>query len=500
MKENVSIIHYLDDRAHNRNPKRRRLYSAIKPTYSISNITLPLNLLLYKFTHDGKILVGFLHDSPGVIAYDYLGVEHLADTLTAAIDPFHKLFKLRYAEELSTDPHQSVNGDILLFTEDNNHMIVLAEGPSTELPNIHDMYETNESEQLNRLLNDYLVICIKVDDGKVTDSFKLVSDNLGDLFPTITLYGDTLALMSVRHQTIKIFRVHLNGRLEFKQNIGRFCYPDDLSLIGPLPPAHLDKHYPILKHRILVFLWRISGSNHYQKLWNYYRNFYSFHYLRMSALQFINKETFLIRYSNNAPDEALFVFYNYVTTEVEAIYDERDPSFQSLIRDNIHDFILPTLHSSQSRYFVIQDRENTLEQLKMHHHTLCQTDRPTYREESNAIVLPLVCQNVHVSPYLDAAIYRAPMDQIPLELGRMDCRYFGKHIRFLKTAISETASEQFGFDLSLTDSLLSRCLSYLFHPTEPLIVTNEITHNDDIMVNLHFKAGTSDNDPYYLGK
>ena len=84
---------------------------------------------------------------------------------------------------------------------------------------------------------------------------------------------DTLAVLSVQHQTVHVFRITADGQFADVRSIGRFCYDDDELVVGadgaaatpgggasgpiPRPQRHFrEATINALKHRLLVFLYR----------------------------------------------------------------------------------------------------------------------------------------------------------------------------------------------------------------------------------------------------
>lgn len=96
-------------------------------------------------------------------------------------------------------------------------------------PNAFDTYRNNESVEPNPRfpLEDYSIHIVDIKHGVLSDSksFKtdkiFLSHNQG-----LYLYNNTLAVLSVQHQTITIFHVE-NGQFWPIRTLGRFCYEDD---------------------------------------------------------------------------------------------------------------------------------------------------------------------------------------------------------------------------------------------------------------------------------
>lgn len=167
------------------------------------------------------------------------------------------------------------------------------------------------------------------------------------------LYEDTLAVLSVQHQTIHIFRITSEGYLVDVRSIGRFCFDDDEWFVNsvrgmwpPQPTAATTGQSVVrpfregtinaLKHRLLVFLYRRAvrlsqepgggGQIHLRK---FFQNFDHFRLLRLWKMQLLDEAHLLLKYAsedvvtlrateaNTQP--AFFVIYNMETAEVNSL-------------------------------------------------------------------------------------------------------------------------------------------------------------------------------------
>lgn len=96
-------------------------------------------------------------------------------------------------------------------------------------PNFFEIYTNNEavSPSSRFPLEDYTIYLIDLENGDLCDyrDFKVdkifLSHNQG-----LYLYKDTLAVLSVQHQTIHIFQI-ANGKFINVRKIGRNCFEDD---------------------------------------------------------------------------------------------------------------------------------------------------------------------------------------------------------------------------------------------------------------------------------
>lgn len=144
---------------------------------------------------------------------------------------FQAFFKLKFRVRVAPQG-EDLNRECSLFTEDFRYLVV---GSATYAhddyaqPSHNEIYRTNESVEPNERfpLEDYTIHIIDLKHGVLTDSksFKadriFLSHNQG-----LYLFNNTLAVLSVQHQTISIFHVD-NGQFWPVRTIGRFCYEDD---------------------------------------------------------------------------------------------------------------------------------------------------------------------------------------------------------------------------------------------------------------------------------
>ncbi|KAJ8898001.1 hypothetical protein PR048_003361 [Dryococelus australis] len=264
----------------------REFYQNIFPNFTIVNIEKP-PCFLRKFSPDGKYLIAFSSDQTSLEIYLYLGCSAAADLVHGLrgeyigikndrhsnqirVQVFERFFKLKCAVNVAQSGEQ-LNRECSLFTDDGKYVIVgsAAYLPDDHRPRFHSVYSNNEAVTPNYRspLEDYSLHLIDLEKGRLCDTrtFKVdkifLSHNQG-----LYLYKDTLAVLSVQHQTIHIFQL-LDGMFVNIRTIGRFCYEDDEYLISAVGSqgnttgtqsqrAFRETTINSLKHRLLVFLYR----------------------------------------------------------------------------------------------------------------------------------------------------------------------------------------------------------------------------------------------------
>lgn len=200
-------------------------------------------------------------------------------------------------------------------------------------------------------LEDYTLYLVDLHLGKLCDTrqFKIdkifLSHNQG-----LYLYKDTLAVLSVQHQTIHIFQI-LDGMFVDVRRIGRFCFEDDsyfFNSIFPNERAFRETFISSLKHRLLSFLYRralrISQDTRdpyeIRKFCLYFENFNS---LRLWKMQLLDENHLLIKYAsedvvtlkstdgNN--QVSFFVVYNMTESKVLAVFENTSKVLLDLFED-----------------------------------------------------------------------------------------------------------------------------------------------------------------------
>lgn len=260
-----------------------------------------------------------------------------------------------------------MNRECSLFTEDSRYLVVCSASyiyDEFRHPTVQEIYGNNESVEPNGKypLEDYTISLVDLESGVRRDSIRFrvdkiyVSHNQG-----IYLYNQTLAILSVQHQTIHIYHI-VKGQFHKAQSIGRFCYEDDELFLQDFRehhtnPPHEDRVINTLKHRVLAFLHgqaykALIEERDASKLVQFHQHFDQLNAMRIWKMQLLDSDNLLIKYSSAdvvtlrilEPNThyCLFVFYCISTTEVLGVYDntsvelvELYESFTDNFRNNI---------------------------------------------------------------------------------------------------------------------------------------------------------------------
>ena len=351
----------------------RSLHQNIVPNFTVVNIEKP-NCFLRKFTPDGRFLLAFSADQTCIEIYQYMGpsaASHLLKDISSSQEftsngtdeqsvrlkskVFETYFKLKHIVNVSTNGEQ-LNRECSLFTDDSRYVIVgsAAFVSDESSPVYFDVHRNNESVSPSPRspLEDYSLHLIDIINGRVCDKrvFKtdkiFLSHNQG-----IYLYQNTLAVLSVQHQTIHTFQISREGQFIDAKSIGRFCYEDDEFLVSSVAARerltsgsrHISSVRPFrentinaLKHRLMVFLYRKAElesrvKGNYLALRKFYQNFDQFCSFRIWKMQLLDENHLLLKYANeevitlrlsdlNSPP-SLFVVYNMSTSCVIAVFE-----------------------------------------------------------------------------------------------------------------------------------------------------------------------------------
>lgn len=331
----------------------RTFHQNVFPNFTVVNVEKP-PCYLRKFSPDGRHFVAISSDQTSIEIYEYQGPavaesllrnargEYTAnstdqESLAIRSKIFEQFFKLKHLVSVASNGEQ-LNRECSLFTDNGRFVIVGSASyvPEEPHPNFFDVFRNNESVSPNprHPLEDYSLHIVDLVNGALSDTrtFKVdkifLSHNQG-----LYLYRDTLAVLSVQHQTIHIFQVTAEGTFIDVRKIGRQCYDDDDYVLSHGEPTFRpvrEGTINSLKHRLLVFLYRHALHCSEQEgsprpLRRFFQYFDQFRQLRMWKMQLLDEDHLLIKYAseevvtlhgsdpNSQP--AFFVIYNMITTQ-----------------------------------------------------------------------------------------------------------------------------------------------------------------------------------------
>lgn len=249
----------------------------VHPNCSILDVKIPTPFLR-KFSPDGRHLIAFSNDLASVEVYDYRGCSVAADILknyekniigadddVARDQVFDRLFKLKHRIRV-TPEEERLTRTCILFTE-NGHYILVGSSASLDYARLefNEIYSNNESVKPNPVypLEDYRIYLINLSRGLVCDSLLFKSDKIYlNHNEGIYLLNDTVAILSVQHQTIYIYKI-VNSHMHLQRKIGPICHEDDHDLIKSVYTfikratykPFKERSINGLKHKFMVFLY-----------------------------------------------------------------------------------------------------------------------------------------------------------------------------------------------------------------------------------------------------
>jgi len=193
-----------------------------------------------------------------------------------------------------------------MFTHDSKYLLVL----STSYPisegngiNLAELLTSNESLTPipSAPLEDYSLHCIDIKAGVRTSSVDFNRDRiLTSRNQGLFLYRNTLAVLSIQHQCIYIFKLQ-NGVLIESHKIGRFSFSTDemnYSNIFPMisPSQYFRENaYCVLKNKLLISLFKKASERGKKSLSKFYQHFQFLENLKMWKLQIVDERTLLIK-------------------------------------------------------------------------------------------------------------------------------------------------------------------------------------------------------------
>ncbi|XP_075238275.1 de-etiolated protein 1 abo isoform X2 [Lycorma delicatula] len=507
----------------------RSFHLNVFPNFTIINVEKP-PCFLRKFSPDGHYFVAFSSDQTSLEIYEYQGSSAAADLIHSCKGEyignksdeesdyirnqvFGRFFKPKWIVNVAQSGEQ-LNRECSLFTDDGRYVIVgsAAYIPEDLRPHFYEIYTNNEAVTPNPRspLEDYSLYIVDLHCGKLCDTreFKVdkifLSHNQG-----IYLYRDTLAVLSVQHQTIHVFHI-IDGIFVDVRKIGRFCFEDDDFLISNvIPTAGSSSYRPFreetinsLKHRLLVFLYKrakhISDSSgdplELRKFCQYFDQMKS---LRMWKMQLLDETHLLVKYAcedvvtlkatepNSQP--SFFVVYNMLTAQVIAVYENTSEELLYLLENFCDHFRNAKLHSESQ--FTCSPSNNLYARLAQQRFKQTMVSArfggPTEATKRILAQLPISAQSYTCSPYLDLSLFSyddkwVSVMERPKACGEHPIRFYGRNSGLLKFRINA------GMLGKSAPPAARRLVAFTFHPTDPFAISVQRT-NAEYVVNFHVR-------------
>jgi len=419
--------------------RQRALYQSVVPNCTELDVQTPL-CYIRKFTPDGNNLIAISSDQRSVLVYAFMGSGAGQKLYHDGLGPserkprlFGAFFHLRHDIPVIEDgSNEHLNRECSLFTVDNCHMIVVSTRTSADATPLNEVYDSIRNNEYifsndNCPLEHSTIFMIDICHGKVTDSHSFKHDyihfshNQG-----ISLYNDTLAILSVLHQTIHIFKITPLGSLVYEQAIGRFCYPDDelvYSKVDSSTVPYTEKTFTSLRHRLMTYLYHQAAELYKQgdknSMSDFYYKYDYFRRLRIWKMQLIDEKHLLLKYTNEAlvtlqmaasiSQPSLFVFYNIESTEIVAVFENTSKEFLKLYEDYADHF--RNTNTRPNSFFQLNCSTACNAHARLIHDRFKQTitnakmGGPLEAVKRLLGQLPISSQSFSPSPYLDLSLF-----------------------------------------------------------------------------------------------
>ncbi|KAL1117893.1 hypothetical protein AAG570_004206 [Ranatra chinensis] len=509
----------------------RSFHQNIFPNFTIVNVEKP-PCFLRKFSPDGHYFVAFSADQTSLEVYVYRGccavgdlvhkckgeyVGHKNDPESYLIrnSVFERFFKLKWVVNVAPSAEQ-LNRECSLFTDDGRYIVVgsAAYIPEDLRPHFYEIYTNNEAVTPNpRLpLEDYSLHVVDLHQGRLCDTrqFKVdkifLSHNQG-----LYLYKETLAVLSVQHQTIHVFQI-VDGIFVNMRTIGRYCYDDDEFLLSSVYPfmsstntlyrPYRETSINMLKHKLLVFLFKRAKfmSEFTQSPWSlrkFCQYFDQFRSLRMWKMQLLDESHLLIKYASEdvvtlkatEPNSqaSFFMVYNMDSAEVVAVYENTSDDLLYLFENFCDHFRNARLQSGSQ--FMCSPSNNIYARLSQQRfkQTIISARFGGHTEATKRVLaqLPISAQSYSSSPYLDLSLFSyddkwvSAMER-PKACGEHPIRFYGRDSGLLKFRIYA------GVMGRSAPPAARRLVAFTFHPTDPFAISVQRT-NSEYVVNFHIR-------------
>ncbi|XP_042205419.1 DET1 homolog isoform X2 [Homarus americanus] len=434
---------------------------------------------------------------------------------------FDHFFKLKHTVTVATNGEQ-LNRECSLFTDDGKYVIVgSASADGGNSIDYFDMYRNNESVTPNPRspLEDYTLHIVDIEMGRLCDSRTFLHDKIFlSHNQGLYLYRQTLAVLSVQHQTIHIFQITSDGCFLDVRTIGRVCYEDDDYLLATVCTDRMQRTYQhfrekiinCLKHRLLVFLYRRAEAVSKEEgspraLREFFHYFDHLHRLRMWKMQLLDDVHLLIKYAseevvtlrsaepNGQP--SFFVVYNMITTEVLAVYENTSSELLELF-EKMADFFRNARLSCESQFTCSPSNNNWARLIhKRFKKSIINARGGGITEATKRLLgqLPISAQSFSASPYLDLTLFSyddkwVSVMERPKSCADHPIRFYGRDSGLIKFSIN---AERVGVPgATVPSSGTRRLVAFTFHPADPFTISVQRA-NADYVVNFHLRHQSS---------
>lgn len=353
-------------------------------------------------------------------------------------------------------------------------------------------------------LEDYSLYMVDLHNGRVTSQLDFKTDKIFlSHNQGLYLYNNTLAILSVQHQTIRIYEL-FDGSFLNMFKIGRFCSRAEQHLYNDLYPHRMQRPFRestinSLKHRFLVFMYRksVSVNDGKYNLRKFYQFFDQYKDLRMWKMQLLDENLLLIKYANeyvvtqkaNEPNiqPSFFVIYSIWDQKVLAVYENTSEELLDLFER--HSDLFRNARMASDVQLPCAPNNNLymkLNQIRFKQ-TIVSARGGGKIEATRRILgqLPISAQSYSNSPYLDLSLFSyddkwVSVMERPKASSEYPIRFFARDSGLLKFRIYP------GLQDAGIPQPMRRLVAFTFHPTEPFAISVQRV-DSDYVVNFHIR-------------
>ena len=317
------------------------------------------------------------------------------------------------------------------------------------------------------------------------------------------LYNDTLAVLSIQHQTIHIYQI-VEGTFQPLRSIGRFCCDEESFLydssitVNSNNRAFREPTINSLKHRILVYLFTQAKAKYDQgdkvALRKFYQHFDIYRDLRMWKIQLLDEDNLLIKYASeevvtlkaHEPNSqaSFFVIFNIWEKKILSVYNNTSEELLYLFENFCDSF--------RNARLAFRSQWSCSPSNNIHANLLHQRFKQTIISAKGGGVvearkrllaqLPISAQSYSSSPFLDLSLFSfddkwvSQMER-PKAASEFPIRFFARDSGLLRFRIHAGVQKS-----SLNSG--RRLVAFCFHPSEPFAISVQRI-NTDYIANFH---------------
>ena len=257
----------------------KRVYLTLTPNYSVLNVKVP-NCFIRRFSPDGRYLIAFNYNLTGILIYQFNGctagmtetdkinmhcvsqkqpLPDRTDFNDFDSDQFRfKSFETFFHEKANlrlTENNETIHRECALFYK-SSHLIAASSCIVSEenLPPYEQLASNNEAISYNTIEN-YTIYLIDVRSVRLCDKLKFNADKINLAHnQSLSLFNNVFAVLTQQNQTVHVYHILESNDMEATpdndyfqtreskkvlkfvhvQQIGRFCFADDLDYIHTL--------------------------------------------------------------------------------------------------------------------------------------------------------------------------------------------------------------------------------------------------------------------------